>query len=65
MHLAITDMRAVLQARTAGMVSKKASEDPTDILAGVADIRTVLNEMENYANNLIVEREKLEQETSV
>jgi len=64
MKLSIVDMRAVLKERTQVMIGRKAPEDPETILACVADIRTVLNEIEIYANALIQTREELEIEQS-
>ena len=62
MQLSIVDMRAVLKARVAEMISKNASEDPVSLLAGVSDIRAILNEMENYAVEMVATKEQLENE---
>jgi predicted nucleotidyltransferase len=59
MKLSIADMRAVLKERTQSMVGRKASEDPEMILAGVIDLRVVLDEMETYANELIETKKAL------
>ena len=55
-------MRAVLKERSILMVGRKASEDPADILAGVSDIRAILNEMENYAVEMAETAEQLRAE---
>lgn len=57
MKLSITDLRAVLKERTQSMVGKKVSDDPDIILAGVKDIKTVLDEMEIYAKEVIHTKE--------
>jgi len=62
MKLSIADMRAVLKERSILMVGRKASEDPVDILAGVSDIRAILNEMENYAVEMTATAEQLREE---
>lgn len=64
MKLSIVDMRAVLKERTQAMVGRKASEDADMILAGVKDIKAILEEMESYANELILTKEALANEQS-
>jgi hypothetical protein len=59
MKLSIADLRAVLKDRTQSMVGRKASEDPDTILAGVKDLRVVLDEMEAYANEVNETKEAL------
>lgn len=62
MKLSIVDMRAVLKERTIPMTSKKASEEPVDLLAGVKDIQTVLDEIKKYAEDLIATKEEIKNE---
>lgn len=62
MKLSIADMRAVLRERSQSMVGRKASDDPVDILAGISDIRAILNEMENYAVEMAATAEELRKE---
>ncbi|MCK9428954.1 MAG: hypothetical protein M0R17_02950 [Candidatus Omnitrophica bacterium] len=62
MKLSIIDLRAVLKERTQLMVGRKASEDPVEVLAGVKDIRVVLDELETLANELLLVKEQLENE---
>jgi hypothetical protein len=62
MKLSIIDMRVVLKARTAELTGKKASEDPVELLAGVKDIRTILDEIETYATEMISTKEELANE---
>ena len=62
MKLSIVDMRAVLKERTLSMTGRKASEDAEMILAGVQDIKAILEEMESYANELIHTKEVLTNE---
>lgn len=59
MKLSIADLRAVLKERTQSMVGRKASEDADMILAGVKDLRAVLDEIETYANEVIQTKEAL------
>lgn len=60
MKLSIIDMRAILRERTNLLTNKKASDDPVDILAGVTDIQSVIDEMKTYANEVIETKKELE-----
>ena len=62
MKLSIIDMRAVLRERAALMTSKKASEDPVDLMAGVADVQSILDEIKKYALELVATKEQLKDE---
>lgn len=62
MKLSICDLRAVLKERTIPMTSKKASDDPVDIMVGVKDIQAVLDEMKKYAMEQISTKEELKNE---
>lgn len=62
MKLSIADMRAVLKERSQSMVGRKASDSAADILAGVNDIRAILNEMETYAVELATTEDQLRAE---
>ena len=62
MKLSIVDMRAVLKERTQGVTGRKASDDPVDIMAGVKDIQSVIDEMKKYALEQISTKEELKNE---
>lgn len=62
MKLSINDMRAILKERTAQMVGKKASDDPSDIMAGVIDLKAIIAEIETYALELAEIKEELKNE---
>ena len=63
MNLSIVDLRSVLKTRVNEVIGRNATEDPVGILAGVKDIRVVLDEMETLANSELATREQLKNES--
>lgn len=55
-------MRAVLKTRVDGLTKAKASEDVVEIKAGVMDVRTILDEIDQYADNVIATKDELRNE---
>jgi hypothetical protein len=62
MDLFIPDLCEVLKCRVKSLTDKKTQGDPTQIVAGIADVRSVLNEMESKAEQLAHEKERLRAE---
>jgi hypothetical protein len=62
MQLSIQDLKEVLKVRTANLTGKKSAEDASGIMAGIKDIRSALDEMQTYAEQLALEQEKEREE---
>lgn len=59
MNLFIPDLCEVLKSRVKALTDRKAHGDPGQILAGIADVRSVLDEMYAKAEELAMEQEQL------
>ena len=62
MQLSIQDLKEVLRVRTTNLTGKKSPEDASGIMAGIADIRAALDEMQTHAEQLALEQERLKEE---
>lgn len=63
MELFIPDLCEVLKCRVKTLTEKKAQGDPSQIMAGIADVRSVLSEMQTKAEALALEIQKAREES--
>lgn len=63
MKLFIPDLCEVLKCRVKTLIEKKSQGDPSRLMAGIADIRSVLSEMETVAVQLMEEIERQRDES--
>lgn len=62
MELFIPDLCEVLKCRVKSLTDKKSQGDTTQVIAGIEDVRSVLNEMEAKAIALAEEQERMREE---
>lgn len=62
MDLFIPDLCEVLKCRVKALTDKKAQGDPAQIVAGISDVRSVLDEMQAKAEALAAEQDRLRAE---
>lgn len=65
MELFIPDLCEVLKCRVKSLTDKKVQGDPGQVMAGIADVRSVLDEMHAKAEQLAIIQDEMRREMAV
>ena len=64
MELFIPDLCEVLKCRVKTLTDKKSQGDPAQVVAGISDVRSVLDEMQTKAEAQALEIQKAREEAA-